>query len=246
MLVDMTTTVATKLRNARVGLGLSQDELAAELRQLGAASASKRHVQRWENGVIPGRHYARYLSAIFGVTPDDLGLPAVVEDGDGARHVRAWSPFTPPPGSDAAPASDGRLPGVWLSRYQYFSTGRSGLYISQHHMVLTREGTSVSLDSLPLGVAPAMTINLTMDGQVLTGAFEERTDPRGHYLGERRWGALQLIVTPNRRYMYGKWCAWGSGQRINTGPWELTWITADTSAESLDSYSRALPDEAVE
>lgn len=242
----MSTPTALKLRTARVGLGLSQDELAELLRAHGATSASKRHVQRWEAGVVPGRHYARVLAATLGVTPDDLGLPAVIEDADGARHVRAWAPFTPPPGSEAAPASDGRLPGVWLSRYQYWSTGRAALFISQYHMILTASGTSISVDSLPLGTAPSLTINLTVDGNILTGTFEERTDPHGHYLGDRRWGALQLIVTPNRRYMHGKWVAWGSGERINSGPWELTWLTADTASETLDTFAHSLPDEAVE
>ena len=244
----MSTPTALKLRSARVGLGLSQDELAAVLReQHGVSTASKRNIQRWESGrVVPGRHYARALAAALGVTPDDLGLPPVVEDADGARHVRAWAPFTPPAEPEGAPASDGRLPGLWLSRYQYWSTGRGGLFISQYHCVLTQDGARVTVESLPVDAAPKLRLDLTAEGNVLTGQWDEQTDPHGHYLGDRRWGALQFLMTPSHRYMYGKWVGWGSGQVINSGPWELTWISADTSAETLAPYARTLDDEPVE
>lgn len=242
----MDTSTALKLRNARLGLGLSQDELAALLREHGVPTASKRNVQRWESGrVTPGRHYARALAATLGVTPDELGLPPTVEDADGARHVRAWAPFTPPAEPEGV-ASDGRLPGLWLSRYQYWSTGRQGLYISQYHVIVSHHGARVSVDSLPLNVAPRLRLDLTVEGNVLTGAWDELTDPAGQYLGERRWGALQLLLTPSHRYMYGKWVGWGTGQKINSGPWELTWLSADTSSPgALALHAHALPDEAV-
>lgn len=241
----MSTPTALKLRTARVGRGLSQDELATVLReQYGVATASKRNIQRWESGrVVPGRHYSRALAAALGVTPDDLGLPPVVQDVDGARHVRAQAPFTPPAESEAGPVSDGRLPGLWLSRYQYWSTGRNGLFISQYHCVLTQDGARVHVESLPTGTAPILRVNLTAEGNILTGSWDEQTDPHGHYLGDRRWGALQLMMTPSHRYMYGKWVGWGSGEVINSGPWELTWLGADTSPETLADYAHALPDE---
>lgn len=238
----MSTPTAAKLRNARIGLGLSQDELAALLRQHGVPSASKRHVQRLESGkVAPGRHYVRALAATLGVTPDDVGAP-VVEDGDGARHVRAWAPFTPPPESETS-TSDGRLPGLWLSRYQYWSTGRQGLYISQYHVIVSHVGHAVTVESVPHEVAPWLRLHLVVEGNILTGTWDEHTSHSGHYLGERRWGALQLLMTPSHRYMYGKWVGWGSGERINSGPWELTWISADTSVDAVEPYARALEDE---
>lgn len=239
------TPLAEKLRNARVGLGLTQLEMAERLREHhGAINVTKRTVQRWEQGVVPSRQYTRLLAAAFGVSPEDL-TPPVVQDGDGARHVRAMAPFTPPPEGEAALTSDGKLPGLWLSRYQYWSTGRQGLYMSQHHCLLTRDGADVQVDSLPLGVAPSIHLALQADGNILTGTWEEHTDPRGHYLGDRRWGAIQLLATPSRRYLYGKWVGWGSGDVINSGPWELTWITADTSPQALAPYLRSLPDEPV-
>lgn len=211
----------------------------------GVPTASKRNIQRWEaDQVTPGRYYARALAAALGVTPDDLGLPAVVQDTDGSRHVRTSTPFAPPSEAEAS-TSDGRVPGLWLSRYQYWSTGRSGLFISQYHVVLSQVGGVVTAQSLPADAAPTLTLDLVAEGNILTGTWDERTDPAGHYLGDRRWGALQLLMTPSHRYMYGKWVGWGSGGLINSGPWELLWLSADTSPEALAPYARALPDEPV-
>ena len=240
---------ATAIRNARLSLGYSQDELAQRLREHGHPSVAKRTVQRWEhpiNATHPRRHFVLALAAILGISPEDLG-PPVVQDSDGARHVRAWTSFSPPTeDSQVARESDGRLPGLWLSRYQYWSTGRQRPYISQYHVILVQNGTSVTVESLPYGVDPRLVLDLTVEGNVVTGTWDEYTDPHGHYLGERRWGALQFLMTPSHRYMFGKWVGWGSGNVVNSGPWDLTWLGADTSTEALAPYQRALPDEPVE
>lgn len=240
----MTTPTALKLRIARVNAGLSQEALAVLLRQYGAPAASKRTVQRWEAGAQPRGHYTRALAAALGMPHDDL-VGAVVQDADGARHVRVGAPFTPPAESGDAAAGDGRLPGIWLCRYQYWSTGRSGLFISQYHTILTLDGIDVTVTSLPPGSIPAMKMRLHLQRDILTGVFEEHTDTSGHYLGDVRWGAVQLIMAPSRRYMNGKWVAWGSGQVVNSGPWELIWLTADTADEVVARHSQPLPDEPV-
>lgn len=243
----MSTPTAVALRRARIGQGLSQDELAAQLRQFGALSASKRTVQRWESGkVTPGRIYTRALMAALALQPDELGLPPVIEDLDGARHVRAGAAFTPPPEPESAAPSDGRLPGLWLSRYQYWSTGREGLFVSQYHVLLDQNGTQVNVQSLPVGEAPRLSMQLSVRRNTLTGNFDEYTDPHGHYLGDHRWGAVQLLLAASHRYAHGKWVAWGSGEKVNSGPWELIWLSADTSPDALAPYARTLPDEPVE
>jgi hypothetical protein len=113
-------------------------------------------------------------------------------------------------------------------------------------VLLTQDSASVTVESLPAGAVPNLRMALAVRGNVLTGTWDEQTDPRGHYLGDLRWGAVQLLMTPSHRYMYGKWVAWGSGERVNSGPWELTWISADTSTEALTPFTRVLADEPVE
>jgi len=117
------------------------------------------------------------------------------------------------------------------------------LYISQYHVIVSHVGHAVTVESVPHEVAPWLRLHLVVEGNILTGTWDEHTSHSGHYLGERRWGALQLLMTPSHRYMYGKWVGWGSGERINSGPWELTWISADTSVDAVEPYARALEDE---
>lgn len=237
-----TPTLASQVRAQRLVMGLSQDELARVLReQYGILTASKRMIQRWEAGVVPSRDNQVVLMAALGVGD----VERVIADGTGARHVRVGAPFTPPPMPADAPVSDGRLPGVWLVRYQYWSTAREGVYVSQYHAVLEQFQLTAGLRvaSIPADVSPRLELMLTLRGAYVTGTWDEWTDPTGHYAGEHRWGALQLRLSPDRRYMGGLWVGFGSGERINSGPWELVWLTGDTSPESQARYAHVLPDE---
>lgn len=246
--LPMTSTqTVNPIRRARLSLGMSQDDLVTVLREeYGIAEANKRSLQRWEGGFSqPSRRYSRVLAAVFGTTPGELGLPHAIPDEDGAHHVRAGMPFLEPPKAQGAPVSDGRLPGVWHSRYQYWSTGRKALYVSQYYVLLSQDGQNLTIDSLPIGVPPSIHLEADVKGNIITGRYDEHTDPAGHYMGDVRSGALQLIMTPDHRYAAGKWVGWGGGNVVSSGPWELIWLGADTSADALSRYSRALPDEPV-
>lgn len=72
------------LRAVRMGLLMSQDEFARELRAAGTRAgqpndASKRLVQRWESGISlqPRPAYARALEAVTGLPIESLGFTAV-------------------------------------------------------------------------------------------------------------------------------------------------------------------------
>lgn len=124
-MVRMTATqpplLSNVLRATRVGRGWSQDQLARVLRDhFGVPSASKRTIQRWEKGVIPNRENISAVMAALGIANVSLGPPRVVDDATGARHVRATTAFTEPEPNPDAPPTDGRLPGIWLLRYQYY------------------------------------------------------------------------------------------------------------------------------
>lgn len=83
----MTTTPNHKFRAARDRLKLSQDEMAMELRRLGApASCTKRLVQRWESGVTawPTAAYRRALTTLTKLSAQQLGFraPAAAHEDD--------------------------------------------------------------------------------------------------------------------------------------------------------------------
>jgi len=51
-------------------------------------------------------------------------------------------------------------------------------------------------------------------------------------------GAIQLLLEPSGRRMAGKWVGFGRDWDVNTGPWSLELVTADTGTEAMQRYDR--------
>lgn len=242
------------LQAARLSLQMSQDDLARAIRAAGDRigrpnSANKRLVQRWEAGAIASPHpaYARALEEVTGLPLAALGFTVpqarVAGDGRGGHDVTD-SPTGTPQGSGAtaprtAPATN--YAGVWLSRYEYYSSGREQTFTGAHFVVLIQHGNRLTGRSLPnasLNPGSPLTLDVTVDGSVLTGAWTEQTALDGYYRGARYHGAVQLLVEPTGRRMVGKWVGFGKELDINSGPWELVFQDASTSKTVLDEYNR--------
>ncbi len=100
--------------------------------------------------------------------------------------------------------------GVWLSRYEYHSSGRDRTLTGAHYVV----------------------------GNVVTGTWVEQTATDGYYAGARYHGAVQLLAEPTGRRMAGKWVGFGKDFDVNTGPWELIFKEGSTAKETVERYSR--------
>ncbi|KIF68474.1 DNA-binding protein [Streptomyces sp. AcH 505] len=247
----MTTPNAT-LRAVRMGMLMSQDDFARAVRDAGTRAgqpndANKRLVQRWESGstAAPRPVYARALESVTGLPIESLGfamavpLARVSGDGHGGHDVEpSESGITP-----AAPAAEPRptssnYSGVWLSRYEYFSSGRDASFTGLHYVVVLQHGNRLSARSLPGSSDSPLTMDLEIDSHVATGTWTEQTASDGYYLGARYHGAIQLLVEPTGRRMAGKWVGFGKEFDVNTGPWELVFQSASTNKATLESYNR--------
>ncbi|MDJ0345420.1 helix-turn-helix transcriptional regulator [Streptomyces sp. H10-C2] len=241
------------LRAIRMGMLLSQDDLARNIRNAGDRAgepndANKRLVQRWESGetTAPRPVYARALEAVTGLPIESLGFTLampqarVSDDGHGGHDMEPS-----PAGIAAASASPapqtgprGNHSGVWLSRYEYFSSGRDGSFKGQHYVVLLQHGKRLTARSLPGSSDSPLTMDLELDGNVITGTWTEQTAREGYYQGARYHGAIQLLAEPTGRRMSGKWVGFGKEFDVNTGPWELIFQDASTSKATLQAYNR--------
>ena len=234
---------------------LSQDDFAAALRDAGERAgypleASKRLVQRWESGAIavPSPRYARALEAVTGMPIDALGFssPAmarVADDGAGGHdvHPSTVGVAAPVPGPTPAASPRANYSGVWLSRYEYFSSGRDSSFIGMHYVVVLQHGNRLTVRSLPEASSnpdSPLTMDLTVDGSVVTGTWVEQTATDGYYRGARYHGAIQMLVEPTGTRMAGKWVGFGKEMDINTGPWELRLEDASTNQKTIGKYSR--------
>lgn len=235
------------LRAARVSLRMSQDEFAEAIRAAGLRvnepnSVTKRTVQRWEastENTRPRASYARALEMVTGVPIESLGFPPgvdtmVVDDGRGGHDLEVRAA----PATSSGGARQGNYSGIWLSRYEYYSSGRNAAFTSQHYAVILQHGDRLTLRSLPGSAASRMSMDLTVDGSVITGTWVEETEKDGYYRGARYHGAIQMLTEPSGRRLAGKWVGFGSNMDVNTGPWTLTHMDASTSKATLAQYDR--------
>ncbi len=247
------TTPNSTLRAIRMGMLLSQDEFAQALRVAGDRTgqpndANKRLVQRWESGAIvaPRPLYARALEALTGMPIEALGFatPYARITGEGASGddipITATT-IEPPRGASTRSAPHGNYSGVWLSRYEYYSSSRDSTYAGLHYVVVLQHGDRLTIRSLPASSSSSVTLDLSIDGNVLTGTWVEQTSPEGHYRGARYHGALQMLAEPTGRRIVGRWLGFGNDMEVNTGPWELVFQDASTGKATLDAYNHRPP-----
>lgn len=242
------------LRAVRMALRMSQDDLAKALRRAGDElgepnEASKRLVQRWEAGIsrVPRPVYARALEHVTGRPVEALGftLPVpharVRADSAGGHDMEYGPEGVPAAAASHALAPDITYAGVWLSRYEFFSSSRDETFDGRHYVVIVQHGNRLTGQSLPGASSnrdSPLTLDLTVDHSVVTGTWTEQTATDGYYQGARYHGALQMLVEPTGRRMAGKWVGFGKDFDVNTGPWELRLIDTSTSKAALQKYSR--------
>ena len=81
-------------------------------------------------------------------------------------------------------------------------------------------------------------MDLTVNGQVVTGTWTEQTSPADYYQGGVYHGAIQLLLDPTGRRMAGRWVGFGRDFDLNSGPWTLELVSADTGKAAMDKYNR--------
>jgi len=241
----------TAFRAARLDLDLSQDELAAALRRAGMTTCSKRLVQRWEAGAVkhPQGASVRALQQVFQARLVDLGFEEhkgrqeEPGDGLGRREVLTLGALVAMPVPEGKVAEAGKFEGIWLSRYEYYSSSRDEWHHCSHYCVIAHRGGRLRLRSLPQTAPGVISMELSVrDANVVTGTWEERTDPNGYYRGSVYYGAIQMTGDPSGRRLTGKWLGFGAESEVNDGPWTLTRVTRDTRKASLQSYNRPAAD----
>jgi len=231
----------TQLRAVRLALRMSQAELARAVRRAGEHAGEPNtctatQVQRWEYGAVktPQGHYLRALEMVTGQPAENLGFTQADERYglDRGAAVPGWVTEPDPL------AADGPLTGIWRSRYEYESSSRSSMLNSAHYVMVLQHGARLSVRSLPSTATGRVLMDLTVNGAVITGTWTEETDPGGYYRGSTYHGAIQMLLDPTGHRMAGKWVGFGRDFDLNTGPWSLELVTADTSPEAQAGYNR--------
>lgn len=231
------------LREARVRAHLSQGELARRIREAGFTSGDAngctvRMVQRWESGETrrPRPHYLIALENVLGQPIENLGFDADLRHGMDRAHALSDAGLDTVLPLPEPAESYGSLSGIWLSEYEYQSSGRSATFASRHYVMLLQRGARLMVRSLPASESQ-LSMDLGVNGQVITGTWTEQTQAGGYYRGAVYTGAIQLLQESPRR-MTGKWVGFGKEDEVNTGAWSLALVDEHVDAEAVERWNR--------
>jgi hypothetical protein len=232
----------TRLLTLRRSLHMSRADLARAVRAAGDRigepnACSVTTVQRWEQGAEPRGAYLRALELATGQPAENLGFAAERYGLDTrALGVGGETPREPETRAETTP-----LNGIWLSRYEYESSGRGATFTSKHYVMVIQQGARLQVRSLPGTAQGRVMMDLTVNGATITGTWTEETNPGGYYQGAVYHGAIQMLLEPTGRKMDGKWAGFGRDYEVNTGPWSLELITHDTSTATQAEYDHPVP-----
>lgn len=120
--------------------------------------------------------------------------------------------------------------GIWHSLYRYPSSSRHGLFEGEHFVHLQRDGDRWTFESLPNANKSHLLVQLTVNGRVATGTWQERTAKAGYYKGAVYHGVIQLLVDEDGRRLHGKWLGHGKDAEVNIGAWEFTFVGEELPA----------------
>lgn len=193
--------------------------------------------QRWEAGETkPQPHYLLALEAVLGQPAANLGFAADELGVDSASvladtELGALMPLPDPT------AEYGPLTAIWLSSYDYESTSRGATFNSKHHVMVLQRGARLTVKSLPAS-ASKLSLDMNVNGQVVTGNWWEQTNEAGYYQGAVYYGAIQMLLDTTGRRMNGQWVGFGRNMVTKTGPWTLTLVETSVDQAAVERWNR--------
>jgi hypothetical protein len=232
---------------ARLHAGLSQNGLARRVRETGHKlgypnECNRANVSRWENGTQPQAHYVLILENVLGAPADALGFHGI--DRDRMLMDAGLDLATPIP--EVSAKGYGPLTGIWLSKYEYPSSSRGGVFNASHHVLILQRGAHLTVRSLPRQHS-RLSLDLTVNGQWIKGTWAEVTSPAGYYAGAAYDGTIGMFLDQTGRRMSGRWLGYGRDPgELNDGNWSFTLVDDKTDRATIESWDSAPEDKAAD
>jgi hypothetical protein len=129
--------------------------------------------------------------------------------------------------------------GIYLSVYEYPSTGRGGTFTGKHYVMILQRDVKLVVRSVPAS-GSQLSMDLSVNGRILTGTWAEQTRRDGRYRGAVYTGAIQMIQdedSDSRRFA-GKWVGFGKDGETNTGPWSLILVDEQVNEQAVERWNR--------
>jgi hypothetical protein len=113
------------------------------------------------------------------------------------------------------------LAGTWASTYRYYSSSQTADLEGVHDVILRVEDGQVVGRSLPHPSGSELHLQLSVESNLATGTWTERTSPTGRYRAATYHGLIQLVIDPTARMMTGRWLGLSKAYTIKSGEWRL-------------------------
>jgi hypothetical protein len=231
-----------KLAAARRRAGFSQEALARRIQQVGHRlghpnECHRANVARWESGGQPQPHYITILEATFGQPAGELGLAYIAHgmDRDQMLAESGLDAVAPLPESSAG-FHYGPLSGIWLSRYEIYSSSRDQHLVYQHYVQVLQRGAYLNVRSLPHQNS-RLALDLSVNGTMVKGTWTEHTSDGGYYRGALYDGSIMLELNPASTRMKGRWLGFGRDPgEINDGPWQFTRVDDGVDRDTREKW----------
>jgi transcriptional regulator with XRE-family HTH domain len=231
-----------KLVAARRREGLSQDALASRIQQVGHRlgfpnGCNRANVARWESGHQPQAHYVRLLEATLGQPAAELGLAYMAHGMDRDQMLAQSGLDTDAPLPEpSAGYKYGPLSGIWLSRYEIYSSSRDAHLSYQHYVLVLQRGAYLNVRSLPAQHS-RLALDLSANGRMIRGTWAEHTNEGGYYRGALYDGAIILELNATSTRMKGRWLGFGRDPgEINDGPWQFTLVASEVDRAAREKW----------
>lgn len=121
--------------------------------------------------------------------------------------------------------ADKEFSGIWRSHYRYPSSSRQTDFVDEHLVRVHQFDRQLIIESVPEKPKKSyLMLHLTLQEGVATGSWQEETEPNGYYKGAVYYGAIQVVISPDKRKMNGKWLGFGKDMEVEAGPWMFTYL----------------------
>ena len=113
----------------------------------------------------------------------------------------------------------------------------SATFTSKHYVMVLQRGASLIVRSLPLQ-SSQVSMELSVNGQVITGSWAEETERGGYYPRAMYYGTIQMLLDVTGRRMSGKWVGFGRDMTVNTDTWSLTLVDAKVDENAVKRWDK--------
>jgi hypothetical protein len=111
--------------------------------------------------------------------------------------------------------------GMWECKFTYVNANEPEGGVSEYNVKVYQTGNQLVLQSVQSKLGNYFVARLTLDGEFLTGTWQEQAQPDGQYKGQIYNGVGMLRIDASGDAMKGKIVEYNNDMDIIAGDWNI-------------------------